>query len=88
MKEYSLILNSHHINPLLEALRLHRVAIDNSPSSERERAIMADLYKRADLLAAVVDATDDMSVAMENYHHYCEHGDTTTGSATVIPRPL
>ena len=88
MKEYSLILNSHHINPLLESLRLHRVAVDNAPSSERERAIMADLYKRADLLAAVVDAGDDLTAAQEAYNHYCEYGDTTTATATVIPRPL
>ena len=88
MREYELILNAKHMAPLLESLRLHRVAMNNAPSSQAEREIMADLYRRAELLNAVVDAGDNLTAAQDAYNHYCEYGDATNGTATVIPRPL
>lgn len=91
MKEYELILNPAHIAPLLEALRLHQVAIENSPGvNEQEKALICDLVRRAELLEAVIDAGDDLNAAQAAYNSYLEHGDSTAqailpdGSSTTI----
>lgn len=91
MKEYSLVLNQVHIEPLLESLRLHQVSVENAPGgSEQEKALMCDLVRRAELLQAVVEAGDDLREAQKAYNSYLANGDSTAqailpdGSSTTI----
>ena len=83
MKEYSLILNDYHFAPLLESLRLHQVAVENSHSTEQEKGLIADLVRRAELLQACARAGANLAEAQDAYNHYCTYGD---GDApTVAP---
>jgi len=49
MREYSLIVTVTHMGELLEALRDHQVATENAPGHEQEKAVVADLCRRAEL---------------------------------------
>jgi len=78
MKEYSLVLNQVHMEPLLESLRLHQVSVENAPgSTEQEKAIMSDLLRRAELLHACATASNAAEEAIKAYDRYCD-GLTTT----------
>lgn len=91
MKEYSLIVNMHHMGELLEALRDHQVATENAPGHEQEKAIVADLCRRAELLSQVVQAGANLAEAQAAYDYYCEHGTgdaPTAGTVKVMERPI
>lgn len=89
MKEYSLILNDYHFTPLLEALRLHQVAVTNAPSTEQERRLIADLVRRAELLQTCAEAGANLRDAQEAYSEYCAEGDAPTVSPVKVrTRPI
>lgn len=76
MKEYSLVLNPHHFEELLDALRAHQVTTDHAPgTSEQIKGICADLVRRAELLEAIVTAGDNLDEAQAAYNDYLIHGD-------------
>ena len=84
MREYSLILNMHHMGELLEALRDHQIATENAPGHEQEKAICADLCRRAELLSQVVQAGDNLREAEAVYNKYCSVGDAPTVAPVAI----
>ncbi len=75
MNEYSLYMRKEHMPHLLEALRLHRVSMENaSATPEIEKALMDEITRRAELLEAVMDARSDLQAAQAAYDAYIEEG--------------
>ena len=75
MNNYSLYICKEHMPHLLEALRLHRVGMENaSATPEIEKALMDELTRRAELLEAVMDARTDLQAAQAAYDAYIEEG--------------
>ena len=68
--EYELILTAEHFPQLLESLRLHRVALDNAPSANRDREIMDDLIQRTELLQKVAEARQQLHTRQAAYDDF------------------
>lgn len=88
MKEYCLVLNMHHMGELLEALRNHQVATESAPGHEQEKAIVADLCRRAELLSQVVQAGDNLREAEKAYSKFCEEGSAPTVAPVAIRKRM
>lgn len=81
-------MNMHHMGELLEALRNHQVATESAPGHEQEKAIVADLCRRAELLSQVVQAGDNLREAEAAYNKFCSEGDAPTVAPVAIRKRL